>query len=93
MATRWNSDLFMLQRLTEEKEAVTAELLASSKVDNLSTLEWKLAEGYVKILTPCEQASRELYGRNYPSLFMEIPAVHGLYGNYGKLQYFIDDPY
>ena len=35
----------MLQRLTEEKEAVTVELLASGKVDNFSTSEWKLAEG------------------------------------------------
>ena len=67
MATRWNSDLIMLQRLTKEKEAVTAELLASGKVGNLSTSEWKLAEGYVKILTPFEQTSRELYGRNYPT--------------------------
>ena len=39
VVTRWNSDLFVLQRLTEEKEAITAELIASSKVDNLSTSE------------------------------------------------------
>ena len=70
-------------------EAVTAEILASGKVDNLSTSEWKLAEGYVEILTPFEQASYELCGRNYPTLSIIIPAVHGFYG---KLQCFIDDP-
>ncbi len=89
VATRWNSDYLMIQRLCEEKEAVTAELAVSGKVDNLTNAEWKLAEGYRAILQPFEQASRELCGRNYPTLSMKIPALHGLNK---QLQRFIDDP-
>ena len=50
--------------------------------------EWKLVKGYVKILAPFEQASRELWGESYPKLSMKILALHRLHK---KLQGFISD--
>ena len=96
IATRWNSDYFMLKRLCEEKDAISAdiasiyaELAISEKIDNLTNSDWKLAEGYHTILAPFEQASRELCGKNYPTLSMKIPTLHGLNQ---QLQRFINDP-
>ena len=88
VATRWNSDFYMVQRLVEEKTAVSAEIADSGKVENLTTNEWKLADGYVMILSPFEQASRELCGEGYPTLSMKIPVLNGLLGN---LQTFVND--
>ncbi len=89
VATRWNSDFYMVKRLTEEKAAVSAEITESGKVENLTVNEWKLAEGYAAILAPFEQASRELCGESYPTLSMKIPAIHGLCQ---QLQSFICEP-
>ena len=89
VATRWNSDYFMLKRLCEEKDAISAELAISEKIDNFSNADWMLAEGYHTILAPFEQASRELCGKSYPKFSMKIPALHGLNQ---QLQRFIDDP-
>ena len=54
VSTRWNSDYYIIQRLMEEKAPLSAEIALSGKLENLTTNEWKLAEGYVKILTPFE---------------------------------------
>ena len=88
VSTRWNSDYYMIQRLMEEKAPLSAEIALTGKVENLTTNEWKLAEGYVKILTPFEQASRELCGESYLTLSMKIPTLQGLHQ---KLQGFISD--
>ena len=85
VATRWNSDYFMLKRLCEEKDAISAELAISEKIDNMTNADWKNHT----ILAPFEQASRELCGKNYPTLSMKIPALHGLNQ---QLQRFINDP-
>ncbi|XP_065664773.1 zinc finger BED domain-containing protein 4-like [Hydra vulgaris] len=89
VATRWNSDYFMLKRFCEEKDAISAELSISEKIDNLTYADWKLAEGYHTILAPFEQASRKLCGKNYSTLSMKIPALLGLNQ---QLQRFINDP-
>ena len=88
VSTRWNPDYYMIQRLMEEKAPLSAEIALTGKVENLTTNEWKLAVGYVNILTPFEQASRELCGESYPTLSMKIPALHGLHQ---KVQGFISD--
>ena len=80
VATRWNSELLMIQRLVQEKAAVSAKIAESGKVENLSVSELKLSEGYVVILAPFEQASRELCGEDYSTLLIQIPAApHGLH--------------
>lgn len=78
----------MIQCLVEEKAPLSAEIASTGKAENLTTNEWKLAEGYITILAPFEQASRELWGESYPTLSMKIPALHGLHK---KLQAFISD--
>ena len=55
MPTKRNSDLIMVDRLVEEKEPVSAEIILRGKVDNLTNSEWKLAEGYRIILMSFEQ--------------------------------------
>ena len=88
VSTHRNSDYYMIQRLMEEKAPLSAEIALTGKVENLTTNEWKLAKGYVKILTPFEKATRELCGESYPTLSMKIPALHGLHQ---KLQGFISN--
>ena len=78
----------MVRRLCDEKAAVSAEIADTAKVENLKTNDWNLAEGYVTILSPFEQASRELCGESYPKLSMKIPALHGLHQ---QLQNFVKD--
>ncbi len=85
VATRWNSEYYMVQRLIEEKAVVFAEISESSKVENLTTLEWKLAEGFATVLAPFEQTSRELCSETYPTLSIKIPASHE------RLNSFIND--
>ena len=88
VATRWNSDYYMVERLVDEKDAVSADIAVTGKVDNLTETEWKLATGFKTILHPFEQASRELCGATYPTMSMKIPAIKGLLS---QLHHFIDD--
>ncbi|XP_065675700.1 zinc finger BED domain-containing protein 4-like [Hydra vulgaris] len=78
-----------VEAVRKEKDAIPAELAISEKIDNLTNADWKLAEGYHTILAPFEQASRELCGKNYPTLYIKIPTLYGLNQ---QLQRFINDP-
>ena len=68
VSTHWNCNFYIIQRLVEEKAPLLAEIALTGKVENLTMNEWKLGEGYVTILAPFEQASRELCGESYPML-------------------------
>lgn len=72
--TRWNSEFAMLSRLVDQKEAVSGELLNSdSSVENLSMTEWKLAQEYVEILQPLDEATRETSANKQPTSSLIYP--------------------
>lgn len=59
--TRWNSTYYMLQRLLEQKAAITVMCSSSGGPRaSLSVSEWSILEELVQILKPLEEATREL---------------------------------
>lgn len=87
--TQWNSDYYMVSRLLQEKQAVSAEISTNSNVENLTSAEWKLAQGYEAILEPFAEACTALCGEKYPSLVLKIPVLFSLNA---FLQTFVDNP-
>lgn len=78
--TRWNSEFKMLSRLLELKQAISAELVSCEnvKVENLNATEWDLAEGYVRILRPFDEATTLSSGSSLPTLSTVLPMIDGL---------------
>lgn len=75
--TRWNSTYMMLDRLLEQREAVSADIAKSGK-DNLTATEWQLIESYVLLLKPMFQATQELCKEDTPTLSMVLPLIYSL---------------
>jgi hypothetical protein len=65
--TRWNSDLAMVSRLLLLKESISADIAAVGDLENLTTLEWKMAEGFESILKPLDESTRDACGELYPT--------------------------
>ena len=65
--TRWNSDLAMVSRLLLLKESISADIAAVGDLENLTTLEWKMAEGFESILKPLDESTRDSCGELYPT--------------------------
>ena len=75
--TRWNTKFYMLERLVDQRTAITA---ASVKLDvpvELHTSHWALAEKVVKVLQICEEATHEASG-SYASAAVVIPIVNSI---------------
>ncbi|XP_063216764.1 zinc finger BED domain-containing protein 4-like [Bacillus rossius redtenbacheri] len=82
--TRWNSTYLMLERLHEQKEAVSADLPNCGK-ESLTANEWNLIAVYVKILQPLFLATKELCKESVPTLSMVRPimySIEGFFKNY-----------
>lgn len=59
--TRWNSTYYMLERMTEQKEAVWVSLaFLKTNVTPLTPEECEMIEEMLRVLSPFEQATREL---------------------------------
>ncbi|CAI6354380.1 unnamed protein product [Macrosiphum euphorbiae] len=54
--TRWNSVYLMLERIIEQKEAIVFDLV---KDIDVTVGEWELINGYVEILKPVLEATKE----------------------------------
>ncbi|XP_075982177.1 E3 SUMO-protein ligase ZBED1-like [Anticarsia gemmatalis] len=79
IATRWNSQYYMLSRLLELKVPLSATLVAiSNPPDNLTNEEWIAVEDVAKILKPAEQATGIVSGEKYPTLSSTIPLIKSL---------------
>lgn len=83
--TRWNSKLYMLQRLLEQKRAIVLYVSDHPSVTPLSANQWTLAEKLVTILAPFEAATREC-SRKDESIGMVIPRVLMLERKVAKLE-------
>ena len=76
VSTRWNSSFYMLQRLLEQKRAIT---VASTECEStppteLRAQQWTLAEKVVKMLVVFEEATHEASG-DYASSAIIIPII------------------
>jgi len=75
--TRWNTVLFMLQRLLEQKEALVD---MSAEVDlggSVAEPQWTLMEAVVKVLEPFEEATRTVC-QDDASISSVIPCIQAL---------------
>ena len=69
VATRWNSEFFMIYRLLEIKQPMCIALSQIEEVEEISKDEWKILEELVGFLT------RILCGDKYSTLSMFIPTI------------------
>lgn len=78
VSTRWNSSFYMLQRLIEQKRAITVSSTeCPSAPAELRAQQWTLAEKVVKLLLVFEEATREASG-DYASCAIIIPIINTL---------------
>ena len=78
VSTRWNSSFYMLQRLLEQKRAITvASTECESTPKELRAQQWTLAEKIVKMLVVFDEATREASG-DYASSAIIIPIINTL---------------
>ena len=77
VATRWNSSYYMLERLLEQKKAITASNAECQPPTELRSHQWVLAEKVVKLLKVFEEATREISGE-YSSASIIIPIINSL---------------
>ena len=78
--TRWNSTLYMLQRVKEQQPALCSVLLESKDKAVCSLFpdgpEWNLLEDLVTVLKPFEEATKALSGSNYPTISIINPLLY-----------------
>jgi hypothetical protein len=78
VSTRWNSSFYMLQRLLEQKRAITVTSTECVPAPvELRAQQWTLAEKVVKLLVVFEEATREASG-DYASCAIVIPIINTL---------------
>jgi hypothetical protein len=88
VATRWNSDLQMLQRL-EEQRWVIAKVLANKEVTpdrahrnlDLSAQQWDLMSGLIQVLLQLQLATTVFSADKTVSISCVLPVMFGLIGN------------
>jgi len=71
---RWNSIYLMLERILEQKSAITLDL-QNIKKNGFVPRDWKLIEGYVEVLKPIFEATKELCQEKIPTLSMVNPIL------------------
>ena len=75
--TRWNTTYYMLDRLLEQRQAITAANVELDVPVELRSADWMLGEKVVKILKVFEEATREASGSNATSAIV-IPVVNSI---------------
>lgn len=82
--TRWNTVLFMLQRLLEQKKALIVISTETDLGGSVSEHQWTLMEAIVKVLEPFEEATRTLC-QDDTSISSVIPCIQALRAALNKL--------
>lgn len=79
VSTRWNSTLFMLERLLEIKDALSVILSSLPKAPaSLNATEWSIVWDCVPVLKPIEIITSVLSAEKYPTISIIIPLIRGL---------------
>lgn len=83
--TRWNSELSMLSRLLELRDAITMDLASEDgHLDCFSASEWRQMGGYVAALKPLEEATTTVGADHYPTLSAQVPVLYCLFMHLDK---------
>jgi len=77
-STRWSSQVLMLERLIEQKSAISLVLSCVFGVRNLDGNEWKAAQFLVEALRPFLDVTNRVSTTRYPTLSMVIPLLDGM---------------
>lgn len=73
ITTRWNSTFYMLERLYEQRQAVTA-YASEYDIPTLAAYEWSLVENILRVLQPFEEITKEASAEKEIISYV-IPAV------------------
>uniref|UniRef100_A0A674MNF8 BED-type domain-containing protein n=1 Tax=Takifugu rubripes TaxID=31033 RepID=A0A674MNF8_TAKRU len=74
--TRWNSVLYMIDRLYEQQEAITTALCLLGRNNMcLSGEEWSHIKQAIDVLRPFEEATKEVSAEQYVTVSKVIPLV------------------
>ena len=77
--TRWNSTLYMFQRIVEEYKEVKLTLCSLDREDlSISTDDVKILKDAINVLLPFEEATVELSSEHYVSVSKVIPLARSL---------------
>ncbi|XP_046983714.1 E3 SUMO-protein ligase ZBED1-like isoform X2 [Schistocerca americana] len=77
--TRWNSTLYMLERIVEIKDAVkTSLVLFTVDFEQLTDEEWNICSELCSVLKPFAQVSTQLSAESYPTGSQVIVLTRGL---------------
>jgi hypothetical protein len=86
MLTRWNSSLFMFDRLAELQDTVRSTVpLIDSELPVLSAEEWRICTEILKVLKPLEEVSSKLSAEHYIRASQVIVLIRGLSSVCNKL--------
>lgn len=72
--TRWNSTVCMLQRLHEQKHALSAYVADSDLPSMFTGSQWKLVENMISLLGPFEEITQRI-SSSYASASYVIPSI------------------
>lgn len=82
--TRWNSTYYMLERLHEQRQAVTA-YAAEHDIPTLTAYQWGLVENVIRVLKPFEEITKQA-SQDSELISFVIPAVATLHSYLSKRQ-------
>lgn len=84
VTTRWNSTFYMLSRLHEQRQAVTA-YAAEKDIPTLTAIQWSMVENVIRILQPFEEITK-ITSSDCETIGYVIPAVVTLHSYLSKRQ-------
>lgn len=85
--TRWNSCLYMMERLQEIKIPLSAAMTSLSGAPSLlSPEDWAVLNDFILVLKPMEALTTELSGEKYITVSIIIPLIRGLQHAINKIQ-------
>jgi len=80
VCTRWNSTLFMLERLVQLKEPLTIATISLTEAPIfLNHDEWNTIQDIIPLLKPFNNLTVELSAEQYPTISKVIPLIRGNY--------------
>lgn len=77
VSTRWNSTLYMLQSLLEQKRALSAYAADYDLPSTFSVNQWKLIENMISLLAPFEELTQQI-SSSTASTADVIPSIRAL---------------